>query len=92
MTDKEKLVKLFEQKERLLYGKGFGISETMYESVASYLIDNGVKIPVNCDECKHRRDDEDFATGHYCVKRPSNGGYFCEDGDFCSYGERKNDE
>ena len=42
-----------------------------------------------CVECKHRIDDEDFASGHYCVKRPSNGGYFCDDDDFCSYGERR---
>ena len=44
---------------------------------------------VRCKECDHRRDDEDYASGHYCVKRPSNGGYFCEDNDFCSYGERR---
>ena len=44
---------------------------------------------VRCKDCKHRRDDEDFVRGHYCVKRPSNGGYFCEDDDFCSYGERR---
>lgn len=44
---------------------------------------------VRCGECKHRRDDEDYVSGHYCVKRPSNGGYFCEDNDFCSYGERR---
>ena len=44
---------------------------------------------VRCKYCKHRRDDEDYASGHYCVKRPSNGGYFCEDNDFCSYGEKK---
>ena len=44
---------------------------------------------VRCKDCKHRIDDEDFVRGHYCMKRPSNGGYFCEDNDFCSYGERK---
>ena len=43
---------------------------------------------VRCKECKHRRDDEDYVCGHYCVKRPHNGGYFCEDDDYCSYGER----
>lgn len=46
---------------------------------------------VRCKDCKHRRNDEDYASGHYCVKRPSNGGYFCEDDDFCSYGEPKKD-
>ena len=44
---------------------------------------------VRCQYCKHRIDDKDFARGHYCKKRPSNGGYFCEDNDFCSYGERR---
>ena len=46
---------------------------------------------VRCKDCKHRRNDEDYASGHYCVKRPSNGGYFCEDNDFCSYGERRSE-
>ena len=46
---------------------------------------------VRCKDCKHRRDDEDYVCGHYCVKRPSNGGYFCEDNDFCSYGERRSE-
>lgn len=46
---------------------------------------------VRCKDCKHRIDDKDFVRGHFCVKRPSNGGYFCEDNDFCSYGERKID-
>ena len=47
---------------------------------------------VRCKDCKYRRIDEDYANGHYCVKRPSNGGYFCEDNDFCSYGERREGE
>ncbi len=51
---------------------------------------NGYAVPVvRCKDCKHRRNDEDYVSGHYCVKRPSNGGYFCEDDDFCSYGERR---
>ena len=61
MTDKEKLVELFNQKERLLFGRGFGISETMYESVASYLIDNGVVV----------REKGEWVLGHvepgYCT-------------------------
>lgn len=46
---------------------------------------------VRCKDCKHRRDDEDYACGHYCVRRPHNGGYLCEDDDYCSYGERRED-
>lgn len=44
---------------------------------------------VRCENCAHRREDEDFVSGHYCVKHPSNGGYFCDNGDFCSYGKLK---
>ena len=44
---------------------------------------------IRCKDCKHRIDDEDFMCKHYCLKRPSNGGRFCEDNDFCSYGERR---
>ena len=44
---------------------------------------------VRCENCAHRREDENFVSGHYCVKRPSNGGYFCDNGDFCSYGKLK---
>lgn len=46
---------------------------------------------VRCKDCKFRIDDINFVRGHYCIKRPSNGGYYCEDNDFCSYGERKTD-
>lgn len=46
-------------------------------------------VVVRCKDCKHRIDNKEFVRGHYCKKRPSNGGYFCEDNDFCSYGERK---
>ena len=44
---------------------------------------------VHCKECKHRIDDKEFTSGHFCIKRRSNGGKFCEDNDFCSYGERR---
>lgn len=47
---------------------------------------------VRCKDCKYRIEDKDFVHGHYCVKRPHNGGYFCDDGDFCSYGKRRVDD
>lgn len=43
---------------------------------------------VRCKDCKHRHIDKDFASGKYCSKRWANGGRFCEDDDFCSYGRR----
>ena len=42
MTEKERLVRLLRDKERLLCGKEFGIADYMYEGVAEYLIENGV--------------------------------------------------
>ena len=45
---------------------------------------------VTCRECIHRVEDSDFQRGHSCLKRRSNGGLYCEDNDFCSYGERAN--
>lgn len=47
---------------------------------------------VRCGECIHRVEDSDFQNGHFCLKRRSNGGLYCEDDDFCSYGERRSDE
>ena len=44
---------------------------------------------VRCKDCKHLRIDKDFQTGRYCAIRNVNGGGFCKDNDFCSYGERK---
>lgn len=44
---------------------------------------------VRCKDCKNLRFDKDFATGRYCALRNVNGGRFCEDIDFCSYGERR---
>lgn len=61
------------------------------EAVADYLLDNGVRVPVLCKDCKHYDNSEglewcnlnsDFYTGG--VDWHS----FPEDG-FCSYGERK---
>ena len=65
--------------------------ERAIDAVDDATIVDAVEV-VRCKDCKHRRNDEDYASGHYCVKRPSNGGYFCEDDDFCSYGERREGE
>lgn len=42
---------------------------------------------VRCKECKHRINDDDFQEKHICLLRRANGGKFCRDNDFCSYGE-----
>ena len=46
---------------------------------------------VRCKDCKHRSFDiKKFDTIPYCQIR-EHGGY-CADNDFCSYGERKNND
>lgn len=44
---------------------------------------------VRCKDCKHLKYDRDFTTGRYCSLRNVNGGKYCKDDDFCSYGKRK---
>ena len=39
---------------------------------------------VRCKDCRHRIVDKDFSSGHYCKKRPANGGRFCDDDDYCT--------
>ena len=60
-------------------------------AIADWLIKYGVVIPVRCKNCKYRSFDIDkFDAIPYCRRR-KHGGY-CADNDFCSYGERKDNE
>lgn len=43
---------------------------------------------VRCRDCKHLRIDSDFYEKRYCAIGNINGGGFCKDEDYCSYGER----
>ena len=47
---------------------------------------------VRCKDCKYFRIDQEFQSGRYCEIRNVNGGGFCKDNDFCSYGERRCDK
>ena len=49
---------------------------------------NNLAKVVRCKDCKHLRLDKNFQTGRYCAIRNVDGGGFCKDNDFCSYGER----
>lgn len=80
-VNKEELIHALKY-DRNLYQKG-------YDDGFSDGHDKAMNSIVHCKDCKHRRDDVDFVSGHYCVLRPSNGGGFCKDEDFCSYGERE---
>ena len=92
-TDREKLTELlgdFLDEMPLTEGNG------LYESFADYLIAKGVTIHVRCGECKHwhpsnaRMGDteEDMQAIGGCVYTR-----YCRlEKDFCSCGERKEDE
>ena len=49
---------------------------------------DNVQQVVRCKDCKHLKYDRDFTTGRYCSLRNVNGGKYCKDDDFCSYGKR----
>ena len=58
-----------------------------YHRVLS-ILENAPSINIiHCRECKYRINDDAFVSGHICLKRRANGGAFCEDDDFCSYGK-----
>ena len=61
------------------------------EAVADYLLDNGVRVPVLCKDCKHYDNSEGICWCNLNSKFYPGGmdwHSFPEDG-FCSYGERK---
>jgi hypothetical protein len=58
-------------------------TQQLREAMADHLIANGVTIPVRCKNCKAY----DKEVG-YCEAM----GFTCEANDFCSYGERKDNE
>ena len=95
MADKEKLVELLQDVE----AKGFfrygtdcragevGGHEMTAEDIADYLMENGVKIPVLCKDCRHRIFDE--VTKEWFCNSWHSGFVYVKPNDFCSYGERK---
>ena len=73
------------------YHSDFGRSMADLTSLSEVLEDTptaDVVEVVRCKDCKYLRFDKDFMTGRYCSLRNVNGGLFCEDNDFCSYGKR----
>ena len=88
MGMREKLIKLLGEVQYL---------GGLEEKIADHLIANGVTIPVRCEGCKWYKEGELLAPNKFCfrLKHPTedrNVGYnFCDD-DFCSYGERKDNE
>ena len=92
MMAKEKLIELLQQFEIPVM---FGDIELMKWSIPTpgiltdlvdYLVDNGVEIPVLCEDCDHLRHTEDGDT--YCAITWSD----VDNDDFCSHGRRKDNE
>lgn len=43
-----------------------------------------------CKDCKYLRIDKNFQVGRYCALRNIYGGGYCNNNDYCSYGEKNN--
>lgn len=68
------------------------------EAVADFLLDNGVKIPVQCKACKHWHEETGWCNHHShfitsegeaCHPWESGNWKMMGENDFCSYGERR---
>ena len=82
----EAYIKMLMQTDRLLQGN---CEYKLWEQEVEKIVDAMPSIDiVFCKECRHRINDDDFQEGHICLKRRANGGKYCKDNDFCSYGER----
>lgn len=79
MTEKERLIELL-TKVQYLGG--------LEEKIADYLIANGVKIPVRCEECKYNHGKAIFCENYIRCERS---GTVRNKSYFCSYGERRAD-
>ena len=88
MLERTKLIQILESAESAFYwnssDKGF------IEKIADHLIANGVTTPVRCKDCKHYKPQVKGAhiKGHtpYCCRSAT---VKVDSGDYCSYGERK---
>ena len=92
MSTEEKLIEILKRFETPVM---FGDIEIMQwalptneilTALVDHLIDEGVTIPVLCEDCDHLRHTEDGGT--YCAITWSD----VDNDDFCSYGRRKDDE
>lgn len=63
--------------------------ELIHKGCEYYINNSDVQEVVRCRDCKYLKYDRDFITGRYCSLRNVNGGKYCNDDDFCSYGEKR---
>lgn len=83
MTDKERITEILKA-----YTKKHNImaSSVILEEYADELVKQGVVMPIRCKDCKHLMFSDMYgecSQAHMGIVRPD---------DFCSYGERKDEE
>ncbi len=85
MTDRERLLKILNVP---IYPHE---NVDPLEAVADFLLDNGVKVPVLCKDCKHWQPIHEHIPHMECqiFCGAYERGYPTNADDFCSYGERK---
>ena len=86
MTEKERLIDLV---RGYFIGVGDTFSNDTIANLADYLVANGVRIPVRCEECVHRQkvitiNNRSYVSCRHC-------GEIKEIGDFCKHGEKRDD-
>lgn len=80
MTDREKLLEILDVP---IYPHE---NVDPLEAVADYLLDNDVVPVVRCKDCKWRQQDD--VNRNFCGL----GDFYCGDTDYCSRGERKDND
>ena len=89
MTDREKLIELIDYWVECV-DLTHWYSEELDESLADHLIEEGVTLPVRCEECKHGdRRFSGLCLNEKCCVKVDGKTYATEihEGRFCSYGE-----
>lgn len=82
-NEHHKLILTVDSLFELIYQYGVQYSCKSFKNKADYAE------VARCKDCVFRHLDPDFASGKYCSLRNVNGGLFCEDDDYCSYGKRE---
>lgn len=88
MTEREEIIRILNTPVIHLRLKS-NQDSNIYDVIAGFLLEVGVRIPVLCKDCKYRKEPENRFCNPYCTKHLS---MQAKDDDFCSYGERKTNE
>lgn len=85
---REKLINLINESGACFYCFPLGdLGEQQAAKIADHLIDNGIVIPVRCEDCRYLIDRDNNTYGCYRLFMEN-----CEPRDFCPYGKRRNEE